>query len=221
MIRYLTMNKAIWTRIRLEGNERTLQNLVCCDLKNIGTDLQWSALCGASGKVLSTAWIQHDKQYWFMDLPIALKTTVIEHLQRFALRDRFKIEEVSLPKDDRYQLRNCISHLTPCLEPHTSEQYTPQALGVDMIPNAISWTKGCYLGQEVIMRLQQLGQIKRVIKAFKYEGEIKTLYVTRQDGQNAGHIINHCNDQNKHLFSIIVSVNHGPLYINNQPIQAI
>lgn len=44
----------------------------------------------------------------------------------------------------------------------TSEKFLPQALGYTEL-NAVSFTKGCYLGQEVIARTQHLGNIKRIL----------------------------------------------------------
>ena len=42
----------------------------------------------------------------------------------------------------------------------TSEQFVPQMLNLDLI-DAISFTKGCYTGQEIVARTQHLGKIKR------------------------------------------------------------
>lgn len=42
----------------------------------------------------------------------------------------------------------------------TSEQFVAQMLNLDLL-DAISFTKGCYTGQEIIARAQHLGRIKR------------------------------------------------------------
>jgi folate-binding protein YgfZ len=42
----------------------------------------------------------------------------------------------------------------------TSEQFVAQMLNLDLL-DAISFTKGCYTGQEIIARTQHLGKIKR------------------------------------------------------------
>lgn len=46
------------------------------------------------------------------------------------------------------------------LQPETSERFLPQMLGLDRI-GAVSFTKGCYPGQEVIARARYLGRVKR------------------------------------------------------------
>ena len=42
----------------------------------------------------------------------------------------------------------------------TSEQVTPQMLNVDLI-DGVSFTKGCYTGQEIVARTHHLGRVKR------------------------------------------------------------
>lgn len=46
------------------------------------------------------------------------------------------------------------------LGPATSERFIPQMLGFDRI-GAVSFSKGCYPGQEIIARARYLGQVKR------------------------------------------------------------
>ena len=43
---------------------------------------------------------------------------------------------------------------------HTSEQFTPQMLNLDLV-GAVSFTKGCYTGQEIVARTHHLGRVKR------------------------------------------------------------
>ena len=42
----------------------------------------------------------------------------------------------------------------------TTEQFTPQMLNVDLI-DGVSYTKGCYTGQEIVARTHHLGRVKR------------------------------------------------------------
>jgi folate-binding protein YgfZ len=46
------------------------------------------------------------------------------------------------------------------LEPATSERFIPQMLGFDRL-GAVSFSKGCYPGQEIIARARYLGKVKR------------------------------------------------------------
>lgn len=53
----------------------------------------------------------------------------------------------------------------PQISGETSEHYVPQMLNLDLL-DAISFTKGCYTGQEIVARTQNLGRIKR--RTFRY-----------------------------------------------------
>lgn len=53
----------------------------------------------------------------------------------------------------------------PQLTPETSAHFVPQMLNLDLL-DAISFTKGCYTGQEIVARTQHLGRIKR--RTFRY-----------------------------------------------------
>ena len=48
----------------------------------------------------------------------------------------------------------------------TAEEFVPQMVNLDLL-DAISFTKGCYVGQEIVARTQNLGRIKRRMYAFK------------------------------------------------------
>ena len=50
-----------------------------------------------------------------------------------------------------------------------SERFLPQMLGLTDI-GAVSFTKGCYLGQEVVARAQYRGEVKRRIRPFSFRG---------------------------------------------------
>jgi len=50
----------------------------------------------------------------------------------------------------------------PLLNKHAVGEYVPQMLNVQAI-NGISFTKGCYLGQETVARMQYLGRNKRAL----------------------------------------------------------
>ena len=50
----------------------------------------------------------------------------------------------------------------PQLSDESSGEYVPQMLNLQAI-NGISFTKGCYLGQETVARMQYLGKNKRAL----------------------------------------------------------
>lgn len=65
--------------------------------------------------------------------------------------------------DDRADLAWRLANIRagmPQVYAATSEQFVAQMLNLDLL-DAISFTKGCYTGQEIIARTQHLGRIKR------------------------------------------------------------
>ncbi len=51
----------------------------------------------------------------------------------------------------------------------TAGEFLPQMIGLDEI-GAVSFSKGCYLGQEVVARAQHLGDVKRKLAALDWSG---------------------------------------------------
>lgn len=65
--------------------------------------------------------------------------------------------------DDAWRYQDILDGL-PWFELEQSEQYTPQMLNIDQL-GGISFTKGCYTGQEIVARTHYLGKAKRSLFA--------------------------------------------------------
>jgi folate-binding protein YgfZ len=79
------------------------------------------------------------------------------------------------------------------LEAATSTSFLPQMLGYDEL-DAISFTKGCYLGQEVVTRAQSRGQVKRRLGRWRWsdqhgEAPAAGADLTDGDGRRVGRVI--------------------------------
>lgn len=57
------------------------------------------------------------------------------------------------------------------VQAETIELFIPQMLNYQVVGNGISFTKGCYTGQEVVARMQYLGKLKRRMHRFKTESK--------------------------------------------------
>jgi tRNA-modifying protein YgfZ len=71
----------------------------------------------------------------------------------------------SLPDDEEWRLAS-IAAGEPQIYAATSELFVAQMLNLDLI-GALSFSKGCYTGQEIITRTQHLGRIKRRMLRFQ------------------------------------------------------
>ncbi len=82
----------------------------------------------------------------------------------------------------------------PFIDSHTSEEFVPQMVNMDLI-NGVSFTKGCYTGQEIVARMHYLGKLKkRCYKVFidsedKPAAGDKLFAENARAGQNTGMII--------------------------------
>ncbi len=63
--------------------------------------------------------------------------------------------------------RACIEDGEPVIFPQTTGLWVPQMLNLDLL-GAVSFSKGCYVGQEIVARTQHRGQIKR--RMLRYVG---------------------------------------------------
>lgn len=63
--------------------------------------------------------------------------------------------------------RSCIADGEPWILPATAALWLPQMLNLDLL-GGVSFSKGCYVGQEIVARAQHLGQLKR--RTLRYLG---------------------------------------------------
>ncbi|MGQ0383373.1 MAG: CAF17-like 4Fe-4S cluster assembly/insertion protein YgfZ [Gammaproteobacteria bacterium] len=61
----------------------------------------------------------------------------------------------------------CVADGEPMVYPETTGVWIPQMINLDLL-GAVSFTKGCYLGQEIVARAQHLGRIRR--RMLRYAG---------------------------------------------------
>jgi folate-binding protein YgfZ len=76
---------------------------------------------------------------------------------RYAVGPKAGIDGREPPGDWRYRE---IQAGIAWLDIHSSEKFLPQMLGLDQL-GAVSFSKGCYPGQEIIARTKYLGKLKR------------------------------------------------------------
>ena len=70
-------------------------------------------------------------------------------------------------------IKACIDSHIPEVFLSSSEQFVPQMLNLDIDEVGVSFSKGCYPGQEVVARLHYLGEAKRRLFTFESEHEIQ------------------------------------------------
>ncbi|MEX2122522.1 MAG: hypothetical protein WD795_01425 [Woeseia sp.] len=94
----------------------------------------------------------------------------------------------------------------PLIRAATSEKYTPHMLNLDCL-GAISFSKGCYTGQEVVARTQHLGSSKRRLMHFQTNSASAAVGDKLQlEGRDVGDVINVIGGQ---LLAVVPVELHG------------
>jgi folate-binding protein YgfZ len=94
---------------------------------------------------IGTAPVGHDRsRYWIIGAPDRIAAAAATAPERF---------------EEEWRLADIRAGL-PQVYAATSEAFVAQMLNLDLL-DGISFTKGCYTGQEIIARTQHLGRIKR------------------------------------------------------------
>ena len=132
-----------------------------------------SAWCDPKGRVIATFILARlDEAFWLL-LPEILKDTFLKRLKMYVLRANVNIVDANTETGNIPELPAYISAIDGCdwqttfirqgipwLSPTTSGRFLPQELNLDHL-DALSYTKGCYPGQEIIARLRYRGEVKR------------------------------------------------------------
>jgi tRNA-modifying protein YgfZ len=100
-------------------------------------------------------------------LPADLADLVVTRLRRFVLRSKLQISPPAIATGGEASLSRAarIAAGLPQVYAATTEVFVAQMLNLDVI-GAISFTKGCYTGQEIIARAHYRGRIKRRMQHF-------------------------------------------------------
>jgi len=99
-----------------------------------------------------------------------------EHVNSFRINENLSLlttRKVLLAHEEssRWEVE-CIKLHIPEIYLNMSEKHVPQALNLDINEIGVSFTKGCYPGQEVVARMHYLGKPKRRLFRFTSNFEV-------------------------------------------------
>jgi tRNA-modifying protein YgfZ len=94
----------------------------------------------------------------------------------------------------------------PEVYPQTSGEFVAQMINLDRI-GAVSFTKGCYPGQEIVARAHHLGRVKRRARVFRLPGPPPAPGVTLEDP--AGTVVRAASLDGESLVMVVVA-DSGP-----------
>jgi folate-binding protein YgfZ len=171
--------------IRFTGTdaEKFLQGYLTVDTTALTDRWQLTALCNIKGRVVASGWVQRTEAGVDWVLHASLTERVMEFLApylRFAKTSASVAQEpigyrltpelvfagVSGGESDATEalMAHLYAERIVLVDSTSSERHLPQMLGLTDI-GAVSFSKGCYLGQEVVARAQHRGEVKRRLRA--------------------------------------------------------
>jgi folate-binding protein YgfZ len=178
----LTDESAIWTTLLVVGGQASRLAAMCAlPINRLGTDWplrhgRLGSLAGQSVWIERRAWVTPAD--WWLELAAAAATPVEQALTEAGWQPG------SAAKYEVLRIAASIPHYGIDID----DSNLPQE--VNRTDQAISFTKGCYIGQEVIARLDTYEKVKFEFCGFEleqdYNFEDKIIY--KKDGTSAGEL---------------------------------
>jgi len=139
-----------------------------------------------------------------------------KHSRSYRLSDRLQIElgehNSSYSNDLNLWKANLIRENIPDISLINSEKFVPQMLNLDIDEIGVSFTKGCYPGQEVVARLHYLGTPKRRMHQFFTHHSIQegdAIYSNAsQSLKPCGRILQIAQDRDVYIFLAVIETDH-------------
>ena len=143
----------------------------------------------------------------------------------FRINDNLSLLTSIEPLQDSYNNYQwetaCVNENLPEIYIETYEKHIPQALNLDINEFGVSFTKGCYPGQEVVARMHYLGKPKR--RLFRFASNVEVLIGDSLDVANSesikssGQVIRVAKEGNEFHFLGVFELKHidDQIFLNN------
>lgn len=173
---------------------------------------QLNAYCQHQGRIIALIWVQKQGDDFYLDFASDLQAVVHNRLKMFALNTEVAFSEIDA---------QAVSIDSVQITLATSEKFIPQDLNLDINEVGVSFTKGCYPGQEVVARVHYLGKPKRRLYQFECDFKVSPMdKLTLEDATSSvGAVLN----QVKSCFfaTLKIAEENKALFINNKPIKCL
>ena len=171
-------NKRRFAAIRVVGEDAVdfLQGQLSQDVSRTGeAPVDRGAWVNPSGRVIALFDMERTADGFVLWLPDSLVESVQQRLMRFVFRSKVAVDVPqslsAYPQGEPDWPLRRLREGVPWIDAETTERYTAHQLNLDRI-GAISFQKGCYSGQEIIARTENLGRVKRRVRRFVAPGEV-------------------------------------------------
>ncbi|MGB8195671.1 MAG: hypothetical protein WCF25_01530 [Acidimicrobiales bacterium] len=147
-----------WTSIVAIGPdaETFLQGQLSQDLATLDANGAWSLLLAPDGIVLTSVHVSPIPDGFTLVIPRALGELAFARLRRFLLRTKCTLELVDVADGPFATTAAQIAAGRPG-PAEFARGLTPQCYGASFVASSVSFTKGCFTGQELVGRLDARG----------------------------------------------------------------
>lgn len=147
-----------WASLRMSGPdaESFLQGQLTQDLNTLGSEPRWSLVLAPDSVIDAIVTIERDGSDVLIKAEAALIGEVQTRLRRFMLRTQCALDPEGPASSPFATELDRVQHRWPGAG-EVGARVTPHTLGRRVIDETISFTKGCFTGQELVGRLDARG----------------------------------------------------------------
>ena len=166
-----------------EDAARFLQGYLTADTSEIephtGLPMAW---CTIKGRVLANGWVAGTPEAATLLVDASVADALEREMRKYLLFSRSKLARAAVPAalalpptsrqagDGAEELADAFAEAAfVVVNADTSESFLPQMIGLTDV-GAVSFAKGCYLGQEVVARAQHRGEVKVRLRRYEPSG---------------------------------------------------
>lgn len=149
-----------WSRITARGSEAQtfLHGQLSQDISDINDRGEWSLVLTPTSEVISSAWVARIDDGYVLYVARELAEVVMARLKRFLLRTDCQLELEACLDGPIATVGDQVHEGIP--GPHEFGRHlTPQCFGAQFVSRTVSFTKGCFTGQELVGRLDARGAV--------------------------------------------------------------
>ena len=154
-----------------------------------------AAWCNPKGRVIVTLRLVAISDGIAMIVPADMADRVLELMRMYRFRARVEMDvagadAANLIGPELTDPASLIESGIPTIDASNSEAFTPHMLNLDRL-DAISFSKGCYTGQEIVARTEHRGRSKRRLMRYLADADGVEVGANVMDGERAvGEVVN-------------------------------
>jgi folate-binding protein YgfZ len=183
-------------KIEVAGTEAAvfLHNLATNDIKSLAVNQECETFfCTATAKVIAHGWVRRmppdgKRDLFYLDLDPGCADKLYQHLDRHLISEDVTLRNLTEagPATDDAEARDIrrVEAGMPLYGKDMDE--TTFVAEVGRTREAISYSKGCYLGQEPIVMARDRGIVQRTLLGLKLDDEVPSGSLLYRDGKEVG-----------------------------------